>query len=230
MLHQRSRTDEIQMTPGGYGSGSCGSGIVQTSLTIGLDRRAPPTGDISETYVGGRHCTLPRARLLAIVAPGNHGWSAGAAADATARDRIEHCTRCEQLARTCGVASVAPRHAALLRPRSGCTEPTGQATAVTFASPYVLAVQEREPAAISFYDLRTQRSCARASSWAALALRHRPRDLPRARRRRRRVRVVPSGGRRRRPRLDVRRPSARAAPRPCAAACSAPSRCTGTAT
>ena len=35
-------------------------------------------------------------------------------------------------------------------------EPQGQVTAVSFASPYVLAVQEREPAAISFYDLRTQ--------------------------------------------------------------------------
>jgi mono/diheme cytochrome c family protein len=34
-------------------------------------------------------------------------------------------------------------------------DPQGQATAATFASPYVLAVQEREPAAVSFFDLRT---------------------------------------------------------------------------
>jgi cytochrome c len=34
-------------------------------------------------------------------------------------------------------------------------DPDGQATAVAFASSYILAVQQREPAAISFVDLRT---------------------------------------------------------------------------
>jgi hypothetical protein len=32
----------------------------------------------------------------------------------------------------------------------------GQATAVSFVSPTLLAMQEREPAAISFYDVRTR--------------------------------------------------------------------------
>jgi hypothetical protein len=164
MLHQRSRTDEIQVTAGGYGAGSnCGSGIVQTSVTTGMDSQNAPTGDLPEVTLAVDIAADPEGTMLAVAAPGNHG----------ALPQV-HIV---QLAHLQGAANVEPPAAADAAIASAGTfaspmvpgqefapcmhgamalVPDGQATAVSFASPHVLAVQERDPAAISFYDLRTQ--------------------------------------------------------------------------
>src|SRR6185312_7404462 len=46
MLHQRAQSDEVQITQGGYGGRGCGSGIVQTALTSGMDTRSAKTADM----------------------------------------------------------------------------------------------------------------------------------------------------------------------------------------
>jgi mono/diheme cytochrome c family protein len=165
MLHQRSRTDEIQVTVGGYGSGSCGAGIVQTSVTAGLDSQNAPTGDLLEVTLGVDIAADSEGTMLAVAAPGNQG--------SLPQVQIVQLT---QLQGTADVATPADADAGVAFPTAGsfaspmvpgkdfapcmqgtvALEPQGQVTAVSFASPYVLAVQEREPAAISFYDLRTQ--------------------------------------------------------------------------
>jgi cytochrome c553 len=110
--------------------------------------------------------------LLAVVAPGNHGSLMQV-----------HMLPVSQLMAANGIAgngaggaggsaaglptagAIAIDDAALVKggPNAGSIcmgtttqmNPQGQAVAVTFASPYVVAVQEREPAAVSFFDLRT---------------------------------------------------------------------------
>jgi mono/diheme cytochrome c family protein len=175
MLHQRSRTDEIQVTAGGYGAGSCGSGIVQTALTTGLDGAVSATGDLGDATLAVDVATDSAGELLAVVAPGNHGsflqvmvlqvsalqpTGTGAGGGVGVNPSVPSNA---DAAATGGSFAAPPGTSA--SPGSVGTAPCmgpsmsfdtkGQATSVTFVSPYVLAVQEREPAGISFYDLRT---------------------------------------------------------------------------
>ncbi|HTU57709.1 MAG TPA: cytochrome-c peroxidase, partial [Polyangiales bacterium] len=159
VLHQRSRTDEIRITQGGYGVSGCDGGIVQTAVTLGLDSAQPMTADLAGAVLAVDFAVDPDATLMVLIAPGNFGGSPqlqvtqlawfdptiasanGAPDDPTGpkvgRD-IAHCSSAESL-----------------------SEPRGQAIALTLTSAYELAVLEREPAAISFYDLRTRTERAR---------------------------------------------------------------------
>jgi Cytochrome c len=168
MLHQRSRTEEIQTTVGGYGaSQSCGGSIVQTVLTTGVDTQSAATGDVVDVTLGVDVATDPEGVLLAVVAPANQeqlpqvqvlplvalqdsfrnavpGSSSGVIAEAGGGPTIPGQERPAISGKApCVVGSP------LTGPQSG------QATAVSFVSPHMLAVQEREPTAISFYDVRT---------------------------------------------------------------------------
>jgi hypothetical protein len=73
MLHQRSRTDEIQVSAGGYGSSNCGAGIVQSSVTSGLDRQVSATGDLLDMTLAVDVAADQEGKLLAVVSPDNHG-------------------------------------------------------------------------------------------------------------------------------------------------------------
>jgi hypothetical protein len=148
MLHQRSHTDEVPVVRGGYGTGGCDSSLVQASVTMGLDRELPVTADIAEATLAVDFAIAADASLMVMIAAGNHGGTG-------------------QLQMTPLAWIEAPQDASgpnapVIEGRARCSsaerldEPRGQATAVTFTSPFMIAVQQREPAAISFYDLRTR--------------------------------------------------------------------------
>jgi hypothetical protein len=161
MLHQRARTDEIQVTNGGYGSGSCGSGIVQTSITTNLDSGNAISADIADAALAVDIATDPEGALLAMVAPGNWGTgtqvqlfalSGASAFDAQASNGPQQPSNGAAGAQSIGFN---PGQNPCLAGDGRLQQPDNQATAIAFASPYMLAVQEREPAGISFIDTRT---------------------------------------------------------------------------
>jgi cytochrome c553 len=186
VLHQRARGGEIQVQAGGYGAGQCGPGIVQSSLTIGLDGEHSVSADITDAALAVDMATDPDGVLLAIAAPGNWGsspqvqvyplvgqsvlsqlmaqanssGSAGSAGPAGARAAA---VGGNGVAANGGVAgfggSFMPGNC--IGPDRIIETPMGQATAVAFVSPYEVAVQEREPAAISILDVRTNQLSAR---------------------------------------------------------------------
>jgi cytochrome c len=156
MIHQRARSGVVQVSQGGYGASGCGSGIVQTSITLGVEYGNLVSADIAGLALAVDLATDPDGVLLAVVAPGNWG--------------VAPQVQLLQLTGTSMLNQPVPQGAASAKlvvppgPVSGnpclgadrmLEEPYGQATAVAFASPYVLAVQQREPAAISFIDTRT---------------------------------------------------------------------------
>ena len=178
MLHQRSRTAEVQVTEGGYGAGSCGSGIVQTALTVGLDKPAALSADLGALSLAVDIASSADGEVLAIVAPGNFGT----------QQQIHVLPASQLMAPTSGTPGLLPTGAVPGKPlpdgsggtgsnpttpvrmdpdanpciftSSALPEPPGQVTAVTFASPHLIAVQQREPAAITLYDLRTSSASA----------------------------------------------------------------------
>ena len=159
MLHQRARDAEVQVTNGGYGAGSsCGSGIVQSSLTLAVDRGTMLSADLGALALAVDMATDPDGVLLAIVAPGNWGvapqvqlfqLNGSSALNDHSSDELNGQSRL-----VVPGPSISNQNLCLGADRM-LDEPAGQATAVAFASPYVLAVQQREPAAISFIDIRT---------------------------------------------------------------------------
>ena len=164
MLHQRARTDEIQVTSGGYGSGSCGSGIVQTSLTVGLESGEPVSVDLGDASVAVDVATDPDGVMLALAVPGNWGQSSQVQvfnmAGPTPLSRASNSNATP--ASGASDAPVAGSPSLGFGPDSSCVfmdrgleQPEGQITAVTFASAYMLAAQAREPAGITFIDTRT---------------------------------------------------------------------------
>ena len=166
MLHQRSRNDEIQVTSGGYGSGdNCGQGIVKTSVTAALDSQTAVTGDLTDLALAVDIAADPEGTLLAVVAPGNRGSFVsqlqvfGVSRLHGIADAAKPSDANSGTALPAGGSFSSPMEPGVgVSPCMSGTplpDPQGQATAVTFASPHVLVVQEREPAAISFYDLRT---------------------------------------------------------------------------
>jgi cytochrome c553 len=181
MLHQRSQTGtEIQTSPGGYSNGSCGAGIVQTAITTGLDGDAVSTVDLTGAVVAVDVASDPEGSLLAVVAPGN--WGTGSpqlhiiplgqlpvmprsSAGMTPSSKDAPATPAmlpgmippgfPGMLPTSAVPTSSPSDPAECFSSQAMPPLEGQATAVAFVSAYVLAVQQREPAVISFVDLRT---------------------------------------------------------------------------
>lgn len=146
MLHQRSRLDELPTSEGGYGFAGCESGIVQTSVSLGLDSDQPLTADIGEAALAVDFAVNPAGTRLVLVAPGNFGlgpqlqsaqlgWFEPPKQDLTAP------------------GPVIGRESAGCLPTESLVDPRGQITAVSFIDDDVFAVLEREPAAISIYTL-----------------------------------------------------------------------------
>jgi len=160
VLHQRSRTDEVKTSAGGYGSGGCGMGIVQSSITTGMESTRAMSADLVDVTLAVDVATDPEGILLAVAAPGNHG--VGSQVHVVQTSFVKEIATGSMNAfdgSTMGGLTTFQQCA----PGNPIEEPSGQATAVAFVSPHVLAVQEREPAAISFYDLRTSRLRSRAA-------------------------------------------------------------------
>lgn len=162
MLHQRSRTDEIMVTPGGYGAGNCGAGIVQTAVTMGLDTQRAMTGDLGEITLAVDIAVDSDGEIMALAAPGNQGTSSQiqilpVAAIANTLNQVSGANPAISGAGGAFAADPAknPQDFAPCMSGTLLPETEGQVTAVTFASPYVLAALEREPAGVTFYDLRT---------------------------------------------------------------------------
>ena len=179
MLHQRARKDEVQVTQGGYGSGTCGSGIVQTSISVGLDKPKAVSADLESLALAVDMATDPDGEILAIVAPGNHGiqgqisvlpitnlmslltqnnpqldakgFPGGALPEPGSNPSVPAIEPGPMMP----VGMTGPSTSPCLFSGSSLPDPVGQATALSFTSPYTLAVFQRDPAAISIYDLRT---------------------------------------------------------------------------
>lgn len=155
MLHQRSKHGEVQVMPGGYASGSCGSGIVQTSLTVGMDLPSMASTDIVDLTLAVDMAVDPDGALLAVIAPGNAGTLPQL--QLISLEAMGQFRTAAQVS-----AGQSPRPDLGVEPCISGTpvspppaDQQGQAIAVTFASPYIVAVQNREPAAIDFIDART---------------------------------------------------------------------------
>ena len=157
MLHQRARQGDVQTTSGGYGGGmGCAPGIVHTSVTLNADSKTPRSADIPGLALAVDLAASPDGGMLAAVAPGN--WSSG-------RPQVELYRLADSdtwvgtSPVTVGAGAAAGGSTAVQDGRSTCTstaivtDTSGQATAVAFTSPEVLAVQEREPAGIAFINV-----------------------------------------------------------------------------
>lgn len=177
LLHQRARDAEVQITPGGYGGGgNCGSGIVQSSITLLRQDGTTASVDLGEAALAVDLASDPDGTMLAIAAPGN--WGTGihqvqlfpltsgseffgdgsAGADAKTLDAISGTAGVPALPPTTnapGDVGVPVDTAPCAFDRSQLLEAQGQVTAVSFVSSYLLAAFEREPAAISFIDVRS---------------------------------------------------------------------------
>jgi cytochrome c553 len=147
VLHQHARTAEVQTSvPGGYGASDdgCGPGIVHSAISVGVDEAQPLTTDLSNAALAVDMAIDPSGTLLAVVAPGNWGTSS--------QVRVSSLSDAEDA----GMAEPAPRlTGGCLGTKRLSAQPGGQATAVVFTTPHVIAVQQREPAVISFIDVYT---------------------------------------------------------------------------
>jgi mono/diheme cytochrome c family protein len=138
MLHQRAGSAEVRVQPGGYGGGSgCSPGIVHPSLSVGDQ----VSGSV-ELFGGGLLVDLaadPTGAMLAVANPGGWGTSSGV-----------------MLYPTPDAASVSAFPEVACQPPIANVMVPGQVTAVSFVNGWMLAIQEREPAAVTFYDVRTK--------------------------------------------------------------------------
>jgi mono/diheme cytochrome c family protein len=141
MLHQRAGEAEVQVSPGGYGGGgvTCAPGIVHGAISFGDQASSSMELGMSGLFVD--LAVDPTGAVMALANPG--GWGTGSAlmvfstsADATDASLAGTNISCQHPVMTVRIE--------------------GQPTAVAFVSPWLLAVQEREPAAISFVDIRLQ--------------------------------------------------------------------------
>jgi mono/diheme cytochrome c family protein len=159
MLHQRAREAEVQVTAGGYGLSNCGSGIVQSSITVGVDQGNQASADVGELSLAVDMAVDPDGVLLAVVAPGNWGTMPQLQMFKLNGSSVLNpppSTKTDKPGPTSTAFPPAPGNDnPCLSPDSMFEDIPGQATAVAFISPYMLAVQQREPAAISFVDIRT---------------------------------------------------------------------------
>jgi hypothetical protein len=140
MLHQRGGDAEVLVSPGGYGGSgfTCAPGIVHSSISFGDD--ASRSIDLMGPGLYVDMAIDPTGMILALANAG--GWQTDVALS---------------LYRVPGAAEgtvqngVAPCWTPI-----ATTRVEGQPVAVSFVSEWLLAVQQREPAAISFYDVRSQ--------------------------------------------------------------------------
>lgn len=138
MLHQRAGKEEVAVAPGAYGGSGrvCAPGIVHAALTFADD--ASQTAELRDTGLFVDMAVDSTGALLALANAGGYGTGDSVLVyDALKPEQLEP------------VATEVPCHGARMR-----LPMDGQATAVSFVSPWMLAVQQREPAAISFYDVR----------------------------------------------------------------------------
>jgi mono/diheme cytochrome c family protein len=139
---------------------------VQTSVTVGLDGERVASADLFDAGLTVDLAADPTGSLLAVASPGNWGHAG------SRQLQLFSLTGSSQLN---PFAEPAPPTAPTvaqggvpLRPTPPCMtsayampELEGQVTAIAFVSDHELAVQEREPAAISFIDIRTTKLTAR---------------------------------------------------------------------
>jgi hypothetical protein len=159
MLHQHARAAEVKVSiPNGYGgqsSNNCGPGIVHSAISLGVDGDQPITADLADLTLAVDMAVDPNAELLAVVSAGNWGHGSqlrlSALGDAVGLDFAS----ASGLDGGLGAAPLPRITGGCLNLTEPSGQPRGQATAVAFTSPTLLAVQQREPAAISFIDLRT---------------------------------------------------------------------------
>lgn len=171
MLHQRARLGEVQISQGGYGGGDCGSGIVQTALSLDVDKHG------GEVFPSLNSLTLPvdmaadpDGLLVAVVAAGN--WGSGmqqvsvfplssvqpqapSAPVADGGTPMDPNVTPPFIPASAGAPGPAPITMGSCAFPQNSLDTAGQATAVAFITGYVLAVQTREPATVDFFDLRT---------------------------------------------------------------------------
>ena len=140
MLHQRGGESEVLVSPGGYGGGAvqCAPGIVHGAISFGDD--ASLSVEIMQPGLYVDMAVDPTGSILALANPG--GWDTPMALSLMRMPTPGESTVIG------GTASCTTLMAS--------TQLEGQPVAVTFVSEWLLAVQQREPAAISFYDVRTQ--------------------------------------------------------------------------
>ena len=138
MLHQRAAEAEVRVTPGGYGgSSTCAPGIVHGAVTVFGERMGSVDLAVPGLFVD--IAADPTGALVALANPAGWGTTTGVVV-------MEVPT-----------AEVAARD---FQPGGTCATPSsevtteGQPTAVSFVSPWLLAIQEREPAGITFVDVR----------------------------------------------------------------------------
>jgi hypothetical protein len=137
MLHQRASDGEVRVTQGGYRGGSgCATGIVRGALSLGDDAKLT-----SEMPLSGLFVDVAVDSTNSLVAVANTG--------AIGLDGVS-------LHRLPSLPVAPPADFTSCEQTVGRVHLLGQVTAVAFVSAWVLAIQEREPAAISFYDTRTQ--------------------------------------------------------------------------
>ena len=157
MLHQRSRNSEIAVSAGGYGTGGC-EGIVQTALSVGLDTPQALTADIIDLTLAVDFVIDEQAALAVVIAPGNFGGPS--------QLQLVPLSWLDPLSAVMPEFPV-DRRSADGRQDAPCLaaeplqNPDGQAVALALVSAYEVAVLQREPAAISFYDLRTRSQSGR---------------------------------------------------------------------
>ncbi|HKU42869.1 MAG TPA: cytochrome-c peroxidase [Polyangiales bacterium] len=139
MLHQRSTRAEVRISPGGYGGGvtrACAPGIAHAAISVGDD--ASGTVDLSAAGLFVDVAADPTGSLLALANPG--GWGT----------EFSVMIVSAPVAAPGGIAG----SPTACQPPVGNVRTEGQPTAVSFVSPWLLAIQEREPAGISFFDTR----------------------------------------------------------------------------
>jgi hypothetical protein len=168
ILHQRATVETVRITTDGYGSVDC-SGILQTSVTIGLDAERTVSADLADAVVAIDMAVNPSGTLLAVVSPGN--WRAGGVGQLslfslTGSSPLNPRAPAERLAKNIvtfgepspdgGVTSGLPRQTCMF-PEVRYPTPIGQVTSVTFIGSETIAMFEREPAAISFMDVKRGR-------------------------------------------------------------------------
>jgi len=164
LLHQRSRNEVVPLTQGGYGSTGC-SGILQTSVTIGVESDRTASADLSDATLALDMAVDPSGTMLAVISPGN--WTQGAqlqvysisgASPLNPLSPGELPFRSLVSFPTSQVVTSGPAARGCLSPQTRFPAPDGQLSAVAWATgPWGLEIValEREPAAISFIDVRS---------------------------------------------------------------------------
>ncbi|MET0390338.1 MAG: cytochrome c [Polyangiales bacterium] len=148
LLHQRARLGEVALAAGGYGDGGpgCASSVVASAVTVAMQGATPRSADIRAAVLAVDIASDPTGARLAVAAPGN--WHAPASQVLL----LDLDKTAEWVAPTLNGPDVSEQMGACAASYSTAAQIEGQATAVAFVSARVLAVQQREPAGISFVD------------------------------------------------------------------------------